>query len=173
MAMHATERADFVERRLLSWLKEPDRAFPGLTPDHILHVDQTRSAKLPTSPRIRVTFAPQEARWSGKVSSTQTAHLETTLLVIDLFWPAGGAGKAFNLYDPSHTASVIKSALSYLNLSFLDYTDPANPATVDNAAITIRRPVTLQRLSNENNLRRWQVRAFVEWFSRTDDRFAS
>lgn len=170
--MHATMRDDFVEKRLMGWITDPARGFSGIETTAILHVDAPRSAVLPGSPWIRCTFAPQEPVWMGKASTTQTAWEMTTLLVCDLFWPAGDDGQTANLQGPTRIASELRDQLGYLHLSFLDYTTPASPSVVDDAALYVRRPPTSQRLSTTDGYRRWQTRAAVEWVGRTDDRFA-
>lgn len=172
MAADPTMRDDWVEKRLMGWLTDPARSLSGVAVGAIQHVDVPRSAALPASPWIRCTFAPQEPEWMGKASATQTALAMTVLLVCDLFWPAGDDGQTINLQGPQQTAAELRDQLAYLNLPFWDYTVPAAPTVVANAALYVRRPPAVQRLSTTDGYRRWQVRALVEWVGRTADRFA-
>jgi len=168
MATSATIRHDYVEARIFAHI-----ATLTITGSPTLeHADVPRQGSVSTDPRLRVSFRPLDPRRRGKFSATQSALDMAQLVVIDLFFPGGDDGAAFNLHTPAQAAADLQADLQYLTLSFLDYTVPAAPVVVSDASIRITRPVSVRRLPITDGLRRHQVRATVEWIGRVDDSFA-
>ena len=168
MAVDATLRHDYAERRLKQWLSA--QVLTG-SPS----VFRSDTPKLPavTSPQIRLTFRPLDPVRMGRFDATRSALRMATLWLLDIWWPDGEDGGTFNAFSPHVVWSELQNGLQDLALSFQDYTIPTAPVDVTPAAyITITQPVRLSTLPGAGGKRRSQIRAVAEWVGRSEDRFA-
>ena len=169
MALHATARSSWAERRLMAHIE-------GLTltgsPTISGADDPARSAS--SGPWVRLTFDEATHTPAGRFSATQSARELRLLVTADIFWPAPEtrAPASDNLQGAQDIADELREALMFLALDFYDYTTPASPVTVADCVINVQRVDPIRRLPDDDGFRRRQVRAYADWIGRFDDYFA-
>lgn len=163
--MHATARNLNVLRRLNGWA-----ASLGVSgnPRPVLLSDDR--SKVGPDATVRWTLTPVGASFEGRYSATAAAFGSSALLTADVFWPTGEQDSASNVYAPDEAADDIKSALSRLALTLLDYsTDPSNPTTVSDAYIRCIGVPEVRTLNAADGFSRRQVVASIMWMQAEND----
>lgn len=163
--MHATARNLNVTRRLNGWA-----ATLSITgAPRPVYIADDRSLVGPDA-TVRWVLTPVGTSFEGRYSATAAAFRTTAFLTADLFWPNGEQDSASNVYAPDLAADDIKSALSRLTLTFLDYsTDPNNPTTIPDAFIQCIEVPEVRSLPSSDGYSRRQIVAEVTWIQAEED----
>jgi len=167
MPAHATARIDWIQARLMGWLRS--QTIPG-SPS-IAEADEPSLASL-AGPWLRVTFDELEPVPVGRWDATTSAMRMSLVMSVEVFWPSSteeSSPVAFRQHVQA--ASEIRSLMTFLRLSIEDYTTPASPITVSDAVLSIQT-AEMRRIPDTDGYRRRQVRAIVDWIARFTDPFA-
>jgi hypothetical protein len=164
VTIHATARTEYVRARLMGVI-----AALSLTGAPTIYDASVPRRSGDTGPWVRVTFDELDPLQGGRFSATQSTFRMAYLVVVDVFWPHTDQQATPDLYAVDRAANEIREALSFLKLSYLDYSTPSAPVAVSGATITISRPPTVRRVDGDEGWERRRVQAQVEWFARYDD----
>lgn len=155
MPIHATERRDYLRRRLAVYLT--GQTITGSPVFQVAGFERVPADA--TGPLVRLSFIDLPGRVSGEVAAGETAVEEALQVVLDLYWPT-----AENAYAVDEAQSQFLYALRELRLSLQEYSTPASPtATVGYLRVAL--PPEAQTLPSEDHYDRRRVTAIVNWFS--------
>jgi hypothetical protein len=169
VSLHPTALSWNVQARVLTWLAS-ELTLPGAP--RVQHAEEQRRAAEP-GPLLRVTFDEVGPVYRGTFAEGLAAYACALLVTADLLWPGGATDAVTDLYAPDRCAQALRDALTLKCWSFLDYSTPTLPTTVEGARLRVDRPVRVLRLPPDAGLTRRQVRAQVEWVGRFTNAFAA
>lgn len=167
MSIHATARIDWIQARLLIWL----RAQTLTGSPAVAEADEPSLASL-GGPWARVTFDELPPQPIGRFNSTQSASRMSMVMSVELLWPhATEEASPVAFRQHVQAASELRDLMTFLRLDVQDYTNPASPSTVADAMLAIQT-AEIRRFPDADGYRRRQVRGVVDWVARFSDPFA-
>ena len=167
MPVHATARIDWIQARLMGWLRS--QSLTGSPA--IAEVDEPALASQ-SGPWARVAFDELPPQPIGRWDATTSAMRLSLVMSVELFWPSSTSESspvAFRQHIQA--ASELRDLMTFLRLSVEDYTVPASPSTVTDAMLAISS-AEIRRIPDTDGYRRRQVRGIVTWVGRFADPFA-
>lgn len=167
MAIHATARIDWIQARLMGWLRT--QTLTGSPA--IAEADEPALAHL-AGPWARVTFDELPPTPIGRWDATHSAMRMALVMSVELFWPASTAeASPVSFREHLQAAAELRDQMTFLRLSVEDYTTPGAPSTVADAMLAIQT-AEIRRIPDTDGYRRRQVRGVVDWVARFTDPFA-
>ncbi len=167
MSIHPTARIDWIQARLMIWLRS--QTLTGSPA--VAEADEPSLADL-GGPWARVSFDELPPQPIGRYASTLSASRMALIMSVELLWPhATSEASPVSFRQHVQAASELRDLMTFLRLSVQDYTDPASPATVADAMLSIQT-AEIRRFPDTSGYRRRQVRGVVDWVARFSDPFA-
>jgi len=167
MSIHPTARIDWIQARLMIWLRS--QTLTGSPA--VAEADEPSLADL-GGPWARVSFDELPPQPIGRYASTLSASRMSLIMSVELLWPhATTEASPVPFRQHVQAASELRDLMTFLRLSVQDYTNPASPATVADAMLSIQT-AEIRRFPDTSGYRRRQVRGVVDWVARFSDPFA-
>lgn len=160
MTATASQRLDYARATIWAHL---DAAGVGAA---LVPAESQRADLAPSAPWVRVGFDVLPPAYSGHVDGVRSNYIPIVVR-LDVHAPDGGNRDVVDLYAADRIASACRAAMSHVDLSFSDYSDPASPVAVSGVVIEFHDPPAVQDIGPVDGWIRRRVTARGSYIERT------